>query len=266
MTTTTENFETLALEHGDDLAIITLRRPERSNALGAQSGRDLRAVASICATDSGVRAVLLRSEGRNFCVGGDLAEFAASSDLGSAVRAMTVDFHAAIASFARMRAPLVMAVQGAAAGAGLSLVGIADLTVAGRSASFTAAYTGVGFSADGGMTWTLPRLIGLRRYQELVFTNRTVKADEAQTLGLVTEVVDDEQLATRSEALARQLAQGPTSAYGAVRRLVLESSQRALEPQLDQESLEISALAAGADAQAAIQAALQRQRPRFTGQ
>jgi 2-(1,2-epoxy-1,2-dihydrophenyl)acetyl-CoA isomerase len=257
--------ETARLDYSHGLATITLTRPQQGNALGAQAGRDLRALALACRSHPDVRAVVLRAEGRSFCVGGDINDFSASEDLGAAVKDMVIDFHAAVSMLARMPAPLVVAVQGAAAGAGLSLVCLADIAVAARSATFTVAYTGIGFSSDGGLSYTMPRLVGLRRFQSLALTNRSVSASEAVDIGLITEVVDDDALDAHVDAVARKLAHGPTRAYAAMRRLALDSYGRSLEGQLEQEAIEVSALASSSDSQRAIAAIVAKQRPTFEG-
>jgi alkylation response protein AidB-like acyl-CoA dehydrogenase len=150
------------------------------------------------------------------CVGGDINDFAASEDLGAAVKDTVIDFHAAVSMLAHMPAPPVVAIQGAAAGAGLSLV---CLALAARSATFSVAYTGIGLSSDGGLSYTMPRLVGMRWFQSLALTNRTIGADEAADIGLITEVVVDDDLDAHVDTTARKLADGPTRAYAAIRRL-----------------------------------------------
>ena len=259
------DFETMRLLHDRGLATVTLCRAENGNAVAAQFGRDFRAAALYCQNTPGVRAVLLNAEGKAFCVGGDLKAFAAMANLGPTVKDMTEDFHAGVSMLARMNAPLVVAVQGATAGAGLSMACLGDIVIAGRAAHFSCAYPGVGFSADGGLTWLLPRLVGLRQFQRLYYLGARVSAEEALALGIVTEVVEDEALGGRALAVARQLAEGPTQAYGATRRLTLDTFGQSLETHLEQESGQISRLAAGADARGAIAAVAQRQRPTFSG-
>lgn len=253
------------LEISDGLAILTLCRPAAGNALDALAGKELRAAALACATTAGVRSVLLRAEGPNFCFGGDLEHIAAESDRGAKVRDMTFDFHAAISLLAGMPAPLVCAVRGAATGAGLSMAAISDYLLCGTSAYFAYAYSSVGLSADGGLTWTLPRLIGLRAFQSLYLTGRRVTADEALTLGLATEVVHDAELDSRALSLARTLAEGPTMAYGRIKRLASNSFSRDLAGQLEAEGEALVDLARSADAAGAIDALLARTKPVFEG-
>lgn len=252
------------LELSDGLAVVTLTRPAAGNALDDQAGRELRQAALACSAP-GVRAVLLQAEGRNFCFGGDLAHISRQEDRGLSVRDMTVDFHAAIALFGQMDAPLVCAVRGAATGAGLSLAAIADYVIASDGAQFAYAYTGVGFSADGGLTWTLPRLIGLRAFQALYLTGRRVSAVEAQALGIVSEVVEDGALESRALAFATGIVKGPTLAFGAIKRLAAAGFAAPLASQLEAEAQALTVLAGSDDAGQAIRALLERKTPHFAG-
>ncbi|NNM00611.1 MAG: enoyl-CoA hydratase, partial [Gammaproteobacteria bacterium] len=173
--------------------------------------------------------------------------------------------HAAIARFTRMNAPVIMAVHGAAAGAGMSLICGGDIVIAARAAKFTMAYTAIGLPPDGGGSYFLPRVVGLRRAQELILTNRRLSADEALDWGLVTEVVADDALAERAGALAANLASGPTLAYGAAKRLLADTLSNTLETQMELETRAIAGAAAGEDSAGAIQAFLAKQKPTFSG-
>lgn len=253
------------LDIADGLATITLTRPKAGNALDDQAGREFRAAALACATAEDVRAVLLCAQGPNFCFGGDLAHIAAQTDRGKAVRDMTFDFHAAVGLLAGMRKPLVCAVRGAATGAGLSLAAISDYLICSDTAVFAYAYCGVGLSADGGLTWSLPRVIGLRAFQSLYLTGRRVDAEEGQRLGLVSEIVEDGALDARAVAFARQLADGPTLAYGAIKRLAASAFSQGLAAQLDAEGEALVALARSQDTDGAVKAVLARTQPAFKG-
>lgn len=247
------------------IARVTLANGAKGNPLGDVFGRDLLRIATELEARDDVRAVLLTAEGRNFCVGGDLGHFAGQDDLGSAVRSMTTDYHAGLSIMLRLPAPIVSVVHGASAGAGVALGALGDLVVAGASATFTFAYTAIGFSPDGASTWLLPRLIGLRRFQELTLTNRRIDAEEAQRIGLVTEVVEDQALADRGEALAMQLAAGATGAYAKVRALALSTFSNTLEAQLEAEARLLSAQCRTADVVEGINAVLGKRKPEFSG-
>jgi 2-(1,2-epoxy-1,2-dihydrophenyl)acetyl-CoA isomerase len=156
-------------------------------------------------------------------------------------------------------------VNGTAAGAGMSLAIAGDLVLAAESASFTMAYTAAGLAPDGSSSWLMPRLIGMRRTQELMLTNRTLSAREAAEWGLVTRVVPDAELQAEAAALAARLAQGPTRAYGVVKSLLAETFSTAYEAQLEHEARGIAAMARTADGQEGIRAFLEKRAARFTG-
>jgi len=237
------DFTTIRLDVADGIATLTLATPDAGNAIAPESARELRAAANALAERDDVRVVVLTAEGRFFCVGGDIAFFAGADDPHAALHALATDLHEALLALAGLDAPMVARVHAAAAGAGLSLVCAADLAIASPAASFTVAYTAIGLSPDGGSSWLLPRIVGRRVATELMLTNRRVKADEAQALGLVNEVVPEEELDARVAALAAQLASGPLAAHGAVKRLLRTSSQTTFEDQLAAEADSIATLA-----------------------
>ena len=174
--------------------------------------------------------------------------------------------HMAISRFVRMDAPLVVAVNGAAGGGGMSFVLAADLVLAAESAKFTMAYTRAGLSPDGGSTFFLPRIVGVRRALELALTNRVLTAREAQEWGLVTRVVPDAALAAEAQTLAAQLAAGATGAFGAAKRLLHHSSSESLETQMELEAQAIAERSRGADAREGIAAFIAKRAPRFGGE
>jgi len=245
------------------IARLTFNRPDAGNAFDAEVGRSFRAHAESLVGRDDVRAVLLTGAGAMFCVGGDLAYFAASDDAGAAVHALATDLHAGIEALRSIDAPVIAAVQGAAAGAGLSLVAGADLVVAADGAKLTMAYTAAGLSPDGGSTWFLPRLIGVRRTAELALTNRRLTAAEAQEWGIVNQVVPADELLTTAESLAAGIAAGPTGAFGTAKRLLAASSTAGLPEQLAAEADGIAACAASADGAEGIAAFLEKRRPAF---
>ena len=178
------------------------------------------------------------------------------------LRELTTYLHAAISHFVRMDAPVVAAVNGTAAGAGVGLVAMADLAVCGRSSQFNLAYTNVGLTPDAGTSFLLPRIVGAKRAMELLLLNRVLSAAEALSWGLVNEVVDDEQLPARALELAEQLARGARGAYGATKRLIAQSLG-AFESQMVLESETIAAHAVSAEGMEGIGAFLEKRRPQF---
>ncbi len=258
--------EILIFETRANVAWITLNRPKAGNALNIELAEALEAAARRCEDDADIRAVVLAGTGPLFCAGGDLRSFAeAGSDVGPLLKRLTDALHAAIARFARMQAPVIAAVNGAAAGAGMSLACATDLAIAAESARFTMAYTAAGLSPDGSSTYFLPRLIGIRRTKELMLTNRRLSADEALAWGLVTQVVPDADLHDAVGKLASTLAAGPTPAFGTVKKLLMTSPLQDLEPQLAAEADGIIAMAGTDDGQEGIAAFLAKRRPSFQG-
>lgn len=249
----------------DGVAVLTLSRPDAGNAIDPALARELLAAARGLAARDDVRAVLLRAEGRMFCVGGDVGFFAAAEDRHAALHALAGDLHDGLRALVALDVPLVAAVQGAAAGAGLSLACAADVVVASDAASFTAAYTAVGLSPDGGQSWTLPRLVGARRAADMVLRNRRVRADEALAIGLVTEVVPGDELDDRAAAVARELAAGATGALAASRRLLLAGATSTFDDHLDAERESIAHRGGTPEAGEGIAAFVGRRAPDFRG-
>ena len=260
-------YETILLEVEDGLAHLTLNRPEAANALNQVMAAELRRAAVHLAHDPTVRAVLLTATGRVFCGGGDLGSFAAVEPAGlpAFIDDLTIDLHAAVARLSRLEAPLVAAVTGSAGGAGMSLVAACDLVVAGESARFTMGYTKAGLVPDGTSSFYLARVVGLRRAMDLVLTNRTLSAAEAEAWGLVNRVVPDDRVVDEATALARQLAAGPTRALGLAKRVLYEGANSSLEAAMERESAAISAAASSADAREGISAFLAKRPANFTG-
>jgi len=259
-------FETLLYEVRDGVAHVTLNREEAANALNLAMAKDLMQASLQADEDPAVRAVLLGARGRMFCAGGDLGSFSAAGDaMPALLKEMTTYLHAAVSRLARMRAPVIAAVGGTAAGAGFSLAVACDLVVASETAKFTMAYTNAGLTPDGSSTWYLPRIIGTRRTLELMITNRVLGAAEAAEWGLVNQVVAPDALAADAEALATRIAAGPTAAYGALKKLVVGSFGESLEAQMELEARAIADASRTADAQAGIRAFFDKRAAAFTG-
>lgn len=258
------SYETLLLDVSDGVASLLLNREEAANALNLQMCRELQDAALRCQEDASVRAVVIGAQGRLFCAGGDLAAMAAAGDgAPTLLKQMTIHLHAAISLLARMDAPVVGAITGTAAGAGFSLVAALDLAIAGESSKFSMAYTRAGLTPDGSSTWFLPRLVGTRRCLELMLTNRVLSAAEALEWGLVSQVVPDAEVRATAAKLASQLAQGPTGAFGATKRLLLASGSESLETQMELEARAIAAAAGTAEGKEGVSAFLAKRAPRF---
>ena len=266
---TTQSEAPVLLDVADGLAWITLNRPKAYNALNKDlAGRLLDAVIR-CDEDDAVRAVVITGNGASFCSGGDIRQMndAAAQDGSAApfLKTLTVSLHEAIATIAHMAKRVVMAVNGAAAGAGFSLALAGDLVVSADSARFTVAYTAIGLAPDGSSTFTLPRLVGPKRAFELMCTNRALSAEEAEALGLVNQVFPHAEFATRARQFAADLARGPTAALGYAKRLVTLSAQSSLEAQMERERRAIAACGRTADFHEGTEAFFAKRRPTFQG-
>ncbi|GLZ49695.1 hypothetical protein Acsp06_58800 [Actinomycetospora sp. NBRC 106375] len=250
----------------DGVAAITLDRPEAGNAIDPTMVEDLDEATFRAAHDPAVRAVLVRGTGRSLSVGGDLAFFAGAADaIPERLRGMIDRYHVTLDRLATLDAPVVCAVHGALAGGGLGLAHVADIVVAADDSRFAVGYGAIGLASDGANTWYLPRLVGMRRAQEMFLLNRTLTGPEALDAGLVTEVVPADAVAARAQELASRLAAGPTQAFGHMKRLLLRSQDTDLSDQLAEETRRITASGATDDAREGITAFVERRRPDFRG-
>jgi len=261
------DYTTLLFDVRDNVAHITLSRPEAANSINEEMGKDLMHAALRCDEDPEIRAVLISGAGKIFSGGGDLKAFSArGNQLPYHVKEVTTYLHAAISRLTRMDAPVVAAVHGAVAGAGMSIAIACDIVVAAETTRFMVAYTRAGLVPDGSSTYFLPRIIGLKRALELTLTNRMFSAQEALQWGLVTRVVPDNELLAQASAIAVQLAAGPTRAYGISKRLLHSGWTETLETQMENESQAIANSARTADAREGITSFLEKRPPKFKGQ
>lgn len=258
------DYSTIILERRAHAAVIKLNRPDSANGMNLTMACELAAAASECDRDASVRAVLVTGTGRFFSAGGDVKAMAAMGDGASQeVKRMADELHRAISTLQRMRAPVVVAVNGVCAGAGFSLAVSGDIVLASESSKFTMAYTSIGLSPDGSSTYFLPRLIGLRRTQELMLTNRTLSSSEALAWGLVTRTVADDQLGAEALQVLDALAAGPVQAHAAVKQLLAVTFNNGLETQMENEGRLIAACVASPEGQEGLRAFMAKQKPRF---
>jgi 2-(1,2-epoxy-1,2-dihydrophenyl)acetyl-CoA isomerase len=259
-------YGTLLFEVRDNVAFISFNRPQAANSLNAEMGRDLMLASIRCDEDPAIRAVVLAGKGSTFSAGGDLKSFAAYGEsLPAHLKGLTTYLHAAMSRFTRMDAPLIGAVHGSAAGAGLSFACACDIVYAAESAKFTMAYTRLGLTPDGSSTYFLPRIVGLRRALELAITNRMLSAREAMELGIVTTVVPDSELTAASTEMAKRLASGPTRAFGGAKRLLHSGMSETIETQMELEARSIAELAKSEDGQEGIRAFVEKRPAKFLG-
>jgi len=251
----------------DGIARIRLNRPEAANGLDASLLRALNDAVLACHGDPRTRVVVLSGEGPNFCAGGDVKTFASKGEgLPDYLREATAWLQIATASLLRLKAPVVTGVHGfAAGGGGLGLVCASDLVVAARSARIFSGAARVGMAPDGGTSVTLTQIVGARKAMELLLLNPTLTADEALAIGLVNEVVDDDQLDKRLLALAGELAAMAPLALAATKRLVWAGLGATIEERLGEEARVVSELSGTADAREGLAAVIERRAPAFEG-
>jgi 2-(1,2-epoxy-1,2-dihydrophenyl)acetyl-CoA isomerase len=241
---------------------ITLNRPDVLNAFNAAMHAGL-AAALKEARDPEVRAVVVTGAGRGFCVGQDLTEFRESTgDISDRLRAT---YHPNVLAVRALEKPVIAAVNGPAAGAGLSFACACDLRLAADSSSFVPAFIGIGLVPDSGGSYFIVRLLGQARAFEWMTTNRKLTAAEAQAWGLVSEVVEPESLAARAADLAATYAAAPTRAIGMTKRLFEHAATTTLEEQLELEAQLQSAATRTEDFREGVNAFLEKRPPRFTG-
>jgi len=249
----------------DDVARVTLARPEQMNALNVAMHGELREALQRAEREAG--ALLLTGAGRGFCAGQDLAERGASApgqrpDLRGSIENR---YKPLILALRRLRIPTVCAVNGVAAGAGVSLALAHDVVLAARSARFMLAFVKIGLMPDSGATFFLPRLVGHARATLLSMTGEPLSAEKAAAWGLVSDCVDDERLQEEALALARRMAAGPRLAYLRMREAFERSGAHTLEQQLDLERDFIGELGGSDDYLEGVAAFKEKRTPRFSG-
>jgi 2-(1,2-epoxy-1,2-dihydrophenyl)acetyl-CoA isomerase len=259
-------YQSLIVERRANVATLTLNRPDAYNALDLALGRELFTASIELDEDPDVRCVVVTGSGRAFCAGGDVKAFVDNlGRIGAHIKELTTYLHGAISRFARSDKPVIMAVNGVAAGGGFSLALSGDLVIAAESAKFTMAYSRIAASPDGSSSYFLPRLVGLRRAMELYFTHRVLTAKEAVEWGMITRAVPDAELAGAVDALSRELAQGPSKAFGIAKRLLHQSTWESLETQMELEAQGIAACGHTEDFRAGVTAFAQKTVPTFRG-
>lgn len=264
------NEERVTLRVADGVARMRLTRPSAGNAIDRDMVEAMdEAVRAIetAAADGSARVVLLGAEGAAFCVGGDLRHFRDRVDgLPTELDVMIGLYHrSTLPRLAALSIPVITAAQGGVGGGGLGLLWLADICLAADDLKLATGFTRLGMTGDGGSSWHLPRLVGLRKAQELALRSVPVGADDALAWGLVTEMVPREDLERVADERAAELAAGPTWAYGGIKRLLEQTWQRDYPAQLLQEYRLMTEGAGRADVREGISAFAERRTPRFDG-
>lgn len=245
------------------IAHIRFNRPNALNAIDLQMAVAFASACQQVGADPNVRAVILSAEGRAFMAGGDIRELHA--DPAQAARSLIAAMHDGIQRLTRMEAPVLCAVQGAVAGGGLGLMLACDLAIAAEGTQFSVAYPAIGASCDCSTSWGLAQVLGLRKAMQLTLLGETVNADQALTSGLVNWVVHADELQSHALEIAERLAQGPTVALGAMKKLLQSAVHNSLLEQLDAEAAHFIATTATADFGEGTSAFLEKRKPLFRG-
>lgn len=258
--------ESIRVERDGALAIVNLSQAARGNPFDGTFTKDFKEVALDLWNATDLRAVLLRADGPNFSVGGDLKTFyPVRHELGPLVRQWTSDLHMGLQRFWGLPVPVVCAVQGFAMGGGVGLLAGADVVLAGEGTKFGSAFAQLGFNCDSGSSATLTARMGAARARRFVMLAEMLTAPEALAAGLADRIVPDAQLQDEALAQARKLAAGPTLALGEIKRLFMKAGAAQLQAQLEDEALTLARVAAGPDAQEGIAALVEKRKPVFQG-
>jgi 2-(1,2-epoxy-1,2-dihydrophenyl)acetyl-CoA isomerase len=260
-------LQTIDYSVTDAVATVCLNRPDVRNAINMRMVEEILDVARRIAEDDSIRAMLICGNGPALTVGGDIEHFldGPGEQFGTLFAKMTAPFHEAFRILSRIDAPIVTAAHGAVAGGGLGYVYAADLVIAAEDTKFVTAFAALGLSGDGGGTWHLPRLIGPRRAAEAYLRNRPIEAAEALQWGLINEIVPAAELRSRAEAVARELASGPTRGFARMRALLRDTWRNDLPTQLQAETEALRDTGDTADAARAISDFAAKRRPEFDG-
>ncbi|MGH7804323.1 MAG: enoyl-CoA hydratase/isomerase family protein [Candidatus Binatia bacterium] len=261
------DYQTIRFDVNGPIAELVLDRPDDGNTFTAQLLTELSDATHRLANEPGVRAVVLRGNGKNFCFGANVDMFIAAGreNRPRLMRDLVTRFHNAMTRLVRLEVPVLGVAHGMTIGGGVALLAACDLVIATESTKFRLAWTGIGLSPDGGSTSLLPRLIGPRRTLELLHTNRIFTAAEAHAWGFANWIVPEAELDARWREIAAELASGPTLALGACKRLVCDGADEPIESQMEREAIAISRIAGSEDTDEGCHAFRERRRPLFQG-
>lgn len=262
----TENTAIKLVTSPGGLATVVLSQAARGNPIDGAFCREFKQLMYRLWNQPGLRAVLIRAEGKNFSVGGDVKSFCANAaELPERIHEWTGDLHMGLARAWHLPVPVVVEVQGWAMGGAVALLAGADFVVAGASSRFGSAFAQIGFSCDSGTSVTLSMRMGAARAKRFTMLAEVLGSAQAMACGLIDEVVPDADLESRALALAQQLASGPTLAYGEIKRLFLRAGTAQMEAQMEDEAQTLARIAGSADAQGAIAAFMEKRQPTFSG-
>ena len=261
---------TVTSEFADAIATITLNGPDEMNVLSLERSRDLARAVTLAGQDTEVRCVVLQGAGGNFCAGANVKSMLENLDLSDAerhfrARQILNELHLTTRTIRAMPKPVIASVEGAAAGGGFSIAMGCDMVVAAENAKFTMPYNNLGLCPDASGTYSLPRLVGVRKAVELAFMGDPIGAREALDLGIINRVVADAELASETAALASRLAAGATFAYGKTKMLYYRSLASSYDEQLEAEGDAVTSCMASDDFREAVKAFVEKRPRNFTG-
>ena len=259
-------MEHVSVTRTDAVGRITMDRPESNNALNPDMSEQLHEAAIELVEDDDVRCIVLTGSGGTFNTGADLGALSADASDAALIRSLAHQLHGTVSQLHRAPKPVVCGVNGVVAGGGLGLSLCGDIVLVAESARFEFAYPRIGLSADGGSSYFLPRLVGLRRAQEIAFRDEPVGSGEAVEVGLATEAVPDDAFEERLAEEAARLAAGPTRAHAATKALLRQSFDRQLDEQMATEAATIAGLTGTDDYQRGIEAFFEKEPADFRGE
>jgi 2-(1,2-epoxy-1,2-dihydrophenyl)acetyl-CoA isomerase len=258
-------YETITLSIADNIATITLNRPDRLNAMPPQMADE---ISDAIDNLDGARALIITGEGRAFCSGADLQARGGATAIGASgpYGALTRSYNPTMVKLSKLSVPIITAVNGPAAGVGCSLALCSDFVIAGKSAYFLQAFVNIGLVPDGGASWMLPRLIGKARATQMMLLGEKIGGDQAADWGMIYKCVEDAALQAEARALATKLANGPTLALGIMRQNIATALEMDYASALLREAEGQKIAGASADAMEGGMSFLQKRKPVFTGQ
>jgi 2-(1,2-epoxy-1,2-dihydrophenyl)acetyl-CoA isomerase len=262
------SYNTINYQVEDGVAVLTLNRPDTLNSFTQEMHEEVRAAMKAVRTDSAVRCLVLTGAGRGFCAGQDLNDRSVKAgdeapDLGDSVER---NYNPLIRSIMTLDKPVICAVNGVAAGAGASLALACDIVLAGRSASFVQAFSKIGLVPDSGGTWNLPRAVGMARAKGLALLAGKLKAEQAESWGMIWQCVDDDKLMEETMTMAKQLAVMPTKGLATIKKLLNESYSNPLHQQLELEKAAMRMLGQSHDYKEGVAAFMEKRAPQFKGE
>lgn len=260
------NYEHIILERKENIATLTLNRPKRLNAMNERMIEELESAMIEVNQDRDVRVLVLTGAGRAFCSGADVGDMAkAAAGDAMDVRGWTQKAHNIILNITDLEKPVIAKVNGVAVGIGCSLALSADMIIASDNAQFSLIFSQIGLIPDGGSSFHLPRLVGLSKAKELIFTARKIDANEAERIGLINKVIKAEKLDSEVDKLAKQLAEGPTVAFGLAKKIMNKGLNMNLSSVLEYEASGQALAGTTEDAQEGVMAFLEKRKPKFKG-